>query len=336
MNTAKINSSGIYIPDNEITNEELSEMINYDVDDFLEPYGVETRFVADDDEKPTDMAKKSSEQALKNADMDAEELDLIILTTDTPDYITPPSSPILQHKLGAENAGAFDVNAACTDETIGLAVGSQYIMLDDTIENVLVTGTYGMTKWLDWNEYSESVSKIMALMFSDGAGSVILSQTDDDEEGYLSSSIKSEGQYWDSYGIYMGTANPPTKEMVEENKHMLRFHPNQHQVPKNYNLDRWPPLIRKTTDKAGYEVSDLDFFVFNQLEGHVIKKTMEELNHPMDDTHLVNDKYGYSGSASGFIAFHDAVDQGKVDRGDLVIFSTSGAGFVLGSAMFRY
>lgn len=334
MRSAKINSVGMYLPDKEVTNEELSEIMNYDVDEFLSDYGVKRRFVAEEDEAPSDMAVEASREALDRGDLDPEDLDLIILTTDTPDYITPPTSPIIQHKLGAENAGTFDINAACTDETIGLAVGSQYITMDETIGNVLVTGSYGMTTWLDWTEYSESISKIMSFLFSDGAASIILSESE--EEGYLSSSILSEGEYWDSYGIYMGTGRPPTKEMIEEKKHLLRFHEHGHRVPAKYNADRWPDLIKKTVNKADHEVEDLDMVLFNQLEAHIIKETMERLGLSMDETHLIMDKYGYSGSASGFMAFYDALEQGKIERGDLIAFCTSGAGFVLGSAFFRY
>lgn len=334
MNSARISSVGMYLPDNEITNADLSEKMNFDVDDYLEDFGIKTRFKAAEDESTSDMAVEASEEALDRANLDPEDLDLIILATDTPDYVSPPTSAVIQKKLGVEDAGVFDVNAACTDETIGLAIGSQYIMLDDEINNVLVTGSYGMLKWLDWREYSKSVSKVLGLLFSDGAGALILSESE--EKGYLSSKIKGEGQYWDAYGIYLGTANPPTKEMIEENKHCLRFHENQHKVPPDFNEERWPDLVRQTVGKAGYEVDDLDMLITNQVDKSSIEETLRRLDLPLEKTHLVMDKFGYSGSASGFMALYDALEQGKVERGDLIIFCTSGAGFVLGTTLFRY
>lgn len=334
MKSAKISTVGMYLPDQEITNEELAEKINYDVENYLEDFGIKTRFKAAEDESTSDMAVEASKEALDRAELDPEDLDLIILSTDTPDYVSPPTSAVIQHKLGAENAGTFDVNAACTDETIGLAIGSQYIMLDDQIKNVLVTGSYGMVKWIDWSEYSESVSKVLGLLFSDGAGSVIL--TESESKGYLASSIVTEGQYWDSYGVYLGTARPPTKEMIENNKHCLRFHENQHKVPPDFNEERWPKLIRKTVGKTEYNIDDLDMIIMNQVDKSSILETIHRLNLSTENTHLIMDKFGYSGSASGFMALYDAIEQGKIERGDLLAFCTSGAGFVLGSALFKY
>lgn len=331
---AKIKSIGIYLPEKKISNEELSEIMEYDVEEYLSDKGIKVRYKAAPGESTSDMAVKAALEALNRVDLKPEEIDLIILATDTPDYVTPPSSAIIQHKLGAKNAGCFDINAACADETIGLAIGSNYIMLDQAMNYVLIIGAYGMTKWLDWGKYSDSSSKVLGMLFGDGAGAVILSRSE--EPGYLSSKIVAKGEYWDTYGIYLGTASPVDVRMIQEKRHYLRFHENQHRVPPDFNTSLWPKLIQETTEKAGHKVEDLNLVLLNQVELNVVKETLKNLNLSLEKTHWIADKYGYAGSASALMALYDAIELGKIKSGDLVIFCTSGAGFVVSSALFRW
>jgi len=331
---AKIRSVGMHLPEKKVTNVELAAMMEFDVDKYLSDKGITLRHQSAPDETTSSMAIKAAQDALARAGMPAEAIDLIILATDTPDYVTPPTSAIVQHGLGAQNAGAFDINAACADETIALAIGSQYIMLDSEIRNVLVVGAYGMTKWLDWGPYQESVSKVLATLFGDGAGAVVLSESD--EPGYITTKTIAEGKFWDTYGIYLGTARFPDARMIREKKHLLRFHENEHRVPPDFNTVRWPRLIRQTVEKAGYKTEDLRLVLMNQVELSVVKMTMEELGLPMTRTHWIADKYGYAGSASAFMALCDALQEKKVKDGDLVMFCVSGAGFVLSTALFRW
>ncbi|MEF8798674.1 MAG: ketoacyl-ACP synthase III [Candidatus Bipolaricaulota bacterium] len=334
ISSAKIAGTGMYLPEKKITNRELGKKMSYDVEDYLEEKGIGVRFQAAPDESTSDLAAEASSRALDDAELSSNDLDLIILATDTPDYVTPPTSAILQHKLEAENAGSFDINAACTDETLGLAIGSQYIAMDPEIDNVLVAGAYGMTKWLDWDNYSNSASKVLAMLFSDGGGAVVLSSSD--EPGYLASNTLTEGEFWDAYGIYLGTANPPDREMLDDKGHYLRFHENEHHVPPDFNESRWPKLVEEAMNKVNAEVSDIDSILFNQIDRSTIEETMDRLDLESSQTHLVMDKFGYAGSASVLMALHDALEEGKIDSGDLVVFCTSGAGFVMSVSLFRW
>lgn len=331
---AKIKSLGIHLPERKISNEELSAMMEYDVEEYLNEKGIKVRYKAAPGESTSDMAVKAGQEALNRANLKPEEIDLIILATDTPDYVTPPTSAIIQHKLGAKNAGCFDLNAACADETIGLAIGSQYITLDQAMNHVLIVGAYGMTKWLDWTKYSDSSSKVLGMLFGDGAGAVVLSESE--EPGYLTSKIVAKGEYWDTYGIYLGTASPVDVRMIQEKRHYLRFHENQHRVPPDFNTSLWPKLIRDTTEKAGHKIEELDMVLLNQVEFNVAQETLRSLNLPLEKTHWVADKFGYAGSASALMALYDAKKLGKIRSGDLIIFCTSGAGFVVSSALFRW
>lgn len=334
ISSAKISGTGMYLPDKKITNRELGQKMNFDVEGYLEEKDIGVRYQAGPDETTSDLAAKASSRALDDAELKPTDLDLIILATDTPDYVTPPTSAILQYKLGAENAGSFDINAACTDETLGLAIGSQYISLDPEIENVLVAGAYGMTKWLDWSNYRDSSSKVLAALFSDGGGAVVLSSAD--QPGYLASNTLTEGEFWDAYGIYLGTANPPDEEMLQNKEHYLRFHENEHHVPPDFNQTRWPKLVEGTMDKVNAEVSDIDSILFNQIDKSTIEETLRRLGLDQSKTHLVMDKFGYAGSASVLMALDDALEQGKIESGDIVAFCTSGAGFVMSVSLFRW
>ncbi len=333
MRYARIKGTGIYLPKKAVSNEELSRIMEVDVEKYLSEKGIKVRYVSGD-ETPSHMATKAAEKAMGRAGIGPQDVDLIIVATDTPDYITPPTSPIVQEKLGAKKAGAFDINAACADETIALSLGSHYIMLDDSVNNVLVIGVYSMTKWLDWRRYSQSASKALATLFGDGAGCIVLSASN--EPGYLTSRIVSEGSFWDTYGIYLGSASPPTEDMLKEGKHFLRFHENRHRVPKDYNPTRWSRIIRETAEKAGIDVSNISLILFNQISMKDIEDTLLALSLPADRTHMVMDRFGYAGSASAIMALHDALEEGKIKKGDYVMFCTSGAGFVVASSLFRW
>ncbi len=331
---ACISGVGMYIPEERITNAQLARIMDYDVEGYLADKGIGVRFRAAEDEATSDMAVHAARAALRQAGLTPDDVDLIILATDTPDFVSPPTSAVIQHKLGAKKAGVFDINAACTDETIAMAIGSHYIMLEPGIEHVVVIGAYGMTKWLDWRPYSESTSKVLSMLFSDGAGAVVLSPSH--EAGYLSSKMLTEGSYWDTYGIYLGTAQPPTEEMIAKRRHCLRFHENGHRVPADFNTARWPDLLRDTLRVVGKIPEELTLVLMNQVDQAAVRVTLEELGLSMDRTHWVADRFGYAGSASVFMALHDALEQGRVRSGDLVAFCTSGAGFVLSTALFRW
>jgi 3-oxoacyl-[acyl-carrier-protein] synthase-3 len=333
---AKISGVGVYLPEKIESNEELAEKQNLDFnrkkwlfEKIGDLYGLKLRRLAQPNEAPSDMATNAAKEALNNAGIKPEDLDLILLTTDTPDYVTPPTSPIVQYKLGAKNAGCFDINAACADQVIGMIIASHFIIMDPTIDHVLVVAPYAMTRWIDREN-----DQILTPLFGDGAGAVIISRSI--ERGYIASKIISDGSYWDCYGVYVGAANPITLEMVKEGKHHLRFHESGHKYPADINEANWPNLIKETVSKTGYKLDDLSMVLLTQVNLQSIKKVMEELKLPLSKTHWIMDKYGYTGSSCVFIALYDALKQGKIKKGDLITFCTSGVGYTMACALFRW
>jgi len=322
---AKIISTGRYLPERVMINAEFEPLVG-DVDAWLkENVGIAERRVVDN-ETTSDMCTAAARQALERADLDPTDIDLIILGTDTPDYISPATAPILQHKLGALNSGTFDINSACASWVAGLDVAAKQITVDIDINNVLVVGGYAMTRFLDYHD------KRTCTLFGDGAGAVVMSVSD--EPGYLASKLISKGQYYKSWGIYTGGAVSPINDNAL-NRPVMQF---LEKFPVTFNNDNWPPIIRQTVAKAGLaSVNEIDFFLFTQLNVNTIKDVMQQLNQPLEKTHWIMDKWGYTGASCIPMALDDALVEGKGPRpGDVVLFCATGGGFSIACAIFKW
>ncbi|MFW9996865.1 MAG: 3-oxoacyl-ACP synthase III family protein [Candidatus Odinarchaeota archaeon] len=321
--SAIVTGLGIYLPEKTVTNQDIEEILNRPglAVKLKEKIGIENRHVMADDETTSDLAAHASREALTRAGLSPEDLDLIILSTDTPDHISPATSATIQHKLGAYNAGTFDINAACAGMVTALDVGSRYIQTDEEINNVLVIGAYGMTKFLDWTDYYTCTA------FGDAAGAMVLSVSD--KPGFLVSKMMAEGYYHDYFGIYFGgTANPPTSKGIENKEHFLRY---LKPYPPDINLQKWPPLINACLTKINKTPGDVDWFFFTQVNLRIIEAVMKKLNVPLEKTHNVMQKWGYTGSACVPLAMYDAIDQGRLQppgqgNGELIVLCTSGVG----------
>jgi 3-oxoacyl-[acyl-carrier-protein] synthase-3 len=333
---AQILSTGRYIPEKVVTNDDLNEMLGENVGDWLvENVGIRERHVMADDETTSDMVVAASRQALERAGLAAAELDLILVATDTPDYLSPATASAVQAKLGASNAGTFDVNCACAAWVTALDMAARYIATDADYRHILVAGGYGMTKFIDWTD------KYTCTLFADGAGVAIVGAGE--EPGFLSGKLFAAGEYHDALGIYTGgTYRPATPEVVNKlGKPRVQF---VRKFPATFNSDNWPPLIRAVVGKAGLTVDEIDFYVFTQLNLRTIEFMMENLGQPMSKTHWIMDKWGYLGSACIPVALDDALHGGRVahgqgaapKEGDNVVFCASGGGLAMAASVWRW
>ena len=247
---ARIIGTGRYVPEKVLTNHDLSRMLGEDISGFVEEVvGIKERHVCADDESTADIALRASEAALEAARVDAGELDLIILATDTPEYISPATSSVIQHRLKARRAANFDVNCACAGFVTALDTASKFIQADDGYRNILVIGAYAMSKYLDWSD------KRTCTIFADGAGAVVL-QASAEGPGYLSSRLRADGSYHGHMGIYAGgTRMPISGEVLGEGRfNKVRF---VQKIPPEFNADNWPLLIREVLGKASLKVDDV-------------------------------------------------------------------------------
>lgn len=313
-------ATGIHVPEREVTNPALRARIpaehHADLDRFAEVSGIRTRFHAPDDWATSDLAVAACRDALGRARVAPEEVDLIVLGTDTPDHLTPATSVVVAHQLGARRAGTFDVGCACASFPTAIAAAAGIMETSAGIDTVLVAGAYLMQRLAD-------PADPMTFFYGDGAGAVVLKRSE--AAGVLAASFRADGSYAPRWSIASGgTREPATVESVRAGRTRVRL---TDRYPSSVNEEGWPVLVREVTDRAGIGVRDVDLFVFTQVRRNTIERVMTRLEQPMEKTHMVMDRWGYTGSACIPMALHDAVERGRVRADDLVVLVGSGVGY---------
>ena len=327
MREATITGTGVYVPAKVLTNADLSRMLGEDIDQFVSNVlGIRERHVSAADESTADLAEHAARSAMADAGVAPEEIDLLIVSTDTPEFISPATSSVLHGRLGLRG-GTFDVNSACAGFVTALDTAWKFIRADEQYRRVLVVAVYAMTKFLDWSD------KKTATIFADGAGAVVLEVAR--EPGVLGSELFADGRLALGMGVFAGgTAEPITPKVLRAgNRNRLRF---VEKYPAETNLEGWPRISRSVLNRIGYGVEDVDLWLFTQVNLSHIRGAMERLGVPLDRAHTVMDKWGYTGSACLPMALHDAREAGKLHPGDLVLMTGSGAGFAMGSLALRW
>ena len=327
MRNAVIVSSGASAPENIVPNSYFDDLLGVNVSDWLEEFvKIYNRRWVSEDQSTVDLAYEASVECLEGANVSPEDIDLIILATDTPEYISPSTASVLQHKLGCVNAGTFDINTACAGFVTALDTGVKYIKSDENYNNVLVIGAYVMSKYLD------KTDKKTVTLFADGAGAVLLQSTSNEERGYKGSQLRTMGQYAGWMGIYGGgTRNPLSGEAVKNKEHKLKF---VKKFPPEINPNTWSEMAKYLNTKTGKSSKEVDQYFLTQININSIWETMDILDVPRDKAHTIMHEFGYTGSACIPMAFHDAWQKGKVGKGDLVYFIGSGGGLAFASAAF--
>jgi 3-oxoacyl-[acyl-carrier-protein] synthase-3 len=325
----QILATGSYVPERVVTNAEVDALLGESTDAWLvENVGIRERRWMSPEQTTSDLIVEAAQKALVRAGLSAGDLDLIIVSTDTPDYLSPSTSVVVQSKLGADKAGGYDVNSACAGWVTALDQGARYLMTESTMKYVLVAGGYGMSRFLDFKD------KKTANLFADGAGAVVLGIGD--EPGYLASNLLAVGTFHDALGIYSGgTYRPCTPE------NMAQFGPPKvefvKKFPKTFNTEYWPRLMQGALEKAGLTFDDVDHYFFTQLNLRTIETMMDLLKQPIENTHWVMDKWGYTGSPCVVMALDDAIAQGKGPKpGETILFCASGGGITMAASVWRW
>ena len=324
---AHIVSTARYLPEHVVTNTELAARFaalgdpNV-IEEFAAQTGITQRYYVPDDWVTSDLALPAAREALKRAGRKPEDVDLIIVGTDTPDYITPSTSVVLQRKLGAKNAGTFDVGCACASFPTATAIGAGLIAADPTIKIVLVIGVYLMHRLSDPNDPS-------CFLYGDGAGAAVLETGN--EKGFIGAAFQADGAYASYWGIFAGgTAEPASVDAVKAGRTQVR---RTHKIPSDE--EGWPRLFKRLADENGFAAEDVDQLLFTQISKPSITSAAERCNVPMEKCHTIMEKYGYTGSACIPMALDDAIELGKIKRGDLVVMIASGVGYNQSAAAVR-
>jgi 3-oxoacyl-[acyl-carrier-protein] synthase-3 len=325
--SARIVSTGRFVPPIEVSNDELRRRFAHlpeFVDKMEASSGIRKRWYAPEDWATSDVALPAARQALERAGRRPEDVDLIVLGTDSPDYVTPATSVVLQHKLGASRAGTFDVGCACASFPTGLATAAGLMAVNPHLRTVLVVGVYLMHKLADPGDP-------MVFFYGDGAGAAVLEPAD--EAGFLGVAFQADGTYHRHWGLYAGgTFEPASVEAVQAGRTTVKM---RERYPPEINHDGWPRLVRRLARENGFALSEVDFTIFTQVRKPSIELVLKDLGIPFEKTHTVMEEWGYTGSACIPMALDDALEKGRVRRGDLLVMVGSGVGYNQAAAAVR-
>lgn len=323
MRYATITGTGSHVPERVVTNAELSAELGEDIDAFVSgTLGIRERRFCAPEESTADLAEQAGRRAMESAGVVPSEIDLLIVSTDTPEYVTPATASAVHGRLGMERrTGAFDINAGCAGFVTALDTAWKYIASDDRYDRILVVGAYAMSKFLD------RADKKTSTIFADGAGAVVLEHSP--HRGILGSELYADGSLSSGMGVFAGgTAEPITEAVLASGyRNHLRF---VQKYPASVNEEGWPRIARAVLSRIGRRVEDVDMWLWTQVNLSTIRVVMESLGEPIEKAHTVMGKWGYTGSACLPMAMDDAVKAGRLERGDLVMLTASGAGLAMG------
>jgi 3-oxoacyl-[acyl-carrier-protein] synthase-3 len=336
MTRAILAGTGLFAPGAPIDNDFFSRQYGRDLNSFLvEKRGIRSRHFMSADQATSDLILPAARDALKDANIEPDALDLILVATDTPDYLSPSTAAVVQYRLGAKQAGTFDLNSACSGFVTALDVASKYIASDERYNNILVCGAYGMSKFFDWDDYKTTS------IFADGAGAVVVSRAPGgggigkpERFGILATELSTDGVYHDHMGIYAGgTRIPISPEAIASKQHLLQF---TKRIPPETNSVRWPLVIQRLLTRLDAKVEEVDHFFFTQININSINETLDQLGVPHDLAHNVMGQFGYTGSACIPMALADASLKHKLRQNDLVLLVGSGGGLSMASMALRW
>ncbi len=324
---ATIISTGSYVPDRVVPNSYFNELLGEDVDTWLKEHvQIYERRWCSDDESTADLVENACKIALANANLKPEDIDLLIVATDTPEYISPSTASVIQDRMQLINAGTFDINTACAGFVTGLDVATKYIQSDVQYKHILVVGAYTMSKYLNLKD------KKTVTLFADGAGAVVVGVAKNGE-GYLQSKLATKGEYNSWMGIYGGASHMPvTHEVIDNQDHQLKF---VHKIPTHINPEVWSKMILSLCEKENITPSDIDHYFLTQININSIFQTMDLLGVERSKAATIMHHYGYTGSACIPMALDEWMKKGLVKSGDTVCFMGSGGGLAFGASLFK-
>lgn len=318
--------TGRHAPERVLTNHDLEKMVDTSDEWITERTGIKERHIATEGEATSDFATPAAEKALAESGLAADDLDLIICATVTPDNPFPSLACKLQANLGATRATAFDVSAACSGWIYSLGIAHSQIAAG-MARNVLVVGAETLSKIIDWTDRTTCV------LFGDGAGATVLGTTDDPEKGLLSVCMASDGRRYELlYQPGGGTRIPASHTSVEERRHFVHMKGNE---VFRYAVRNMVELAERAADEAGHAVSDIDLWIPHQANRRIIDQTAQRLGVPSEKVYVNVSRYGNTSAASIPIAFDEARREGRVTDGSLVGVVAFGGGFTYGAAILR-
>lgn len=329
-NRVKIVGTGSYLPAGVLSNLDLEKIVDTTDDWIYTRTGIRERRVARADQNTSDLALQASLPALEAAGISAEDLDLIVMATITPDTHCPAGANWLQAKLKATKAVTFDVAAACSGFIFALSVAEQYLR-NGTFRNALVVGAEIMTRTVDYTD------RASCILWGDGAGAaVIVPAAQGEDAGLLSLCLHTDGANGENLLLPGGGSKttPISHESVDKKLHYLRMIEANRSFKVAVNC--FADACLEAVELAGYTIHDVDHIVPHQANARIIQAMAKKLDLPMDKVVMTIERYGNSSSATVPIALDDAVRSGRIRKGDLVLLTAFGGGLTWAGALIRW
>ncbi|MEW5804805.1 MAG: beta-ketoacyl-ACP synthase III [bacterium] len=326
MKSAYIAGTGSYVPEEVISNFDLEKMVDTTDEWIRTRTGISERRIAAKNEPTSDLAVKAAQAALEDAGMEPQELDMIITATVTPDMILPSAGCVIQKKIGAPNAAAFDVAAACSGFLYALSIADQFVK-SGQYKNILIVGADTLSKVTDWTDRSTCI------LFGDGAGAVILKPTDE-TRGILSTHLYSDGTISDLLEVPAGgSLIPASRESLEARLHYITMKGNG---LFKIAVKALSDSIQTAITHQGVTADDIDLFIFHQANARIIQAVGERLSIPESKIPLTIEKYGNTSAASIPITLDELHKDEKIHPGNLLCFAAFGGGLTWASSMVRW
>lgn len=321
----KITGTGSYLPEKIVTNEYLESKIDTNAEWIYENLGIKERRIAADNQATSDLASNAALNAIENAGLVVSDIDLIIVATATPDRLAPSTAAIVQDKIKAYNAVAFDIAAVCSGFLYGMSVASQYIATS-VYDNVLVIGADTFSRITDWTRRD-------AVFFGDGAGAAIFSHGEMDE-GFLAFRLYTDGRGKWNYTVPAGgSETPSTIESVKQGLHYFQM--NGREV-YNTGTKVLPIAINQVLADTGLTVNDIDYMIPHQPSIKILQKTAEIIELPWEKVLTNMDKYANTSGGTIPILLDESNRSGKLHSGSTLLFAAVGSGWTYGAAILRW
>lgn len=318
---ARVIGTGGYLPETVRTNDDISQMVDTSDSWIYERTGIKSRRIAGPEESAASMAEIASRQAIEMAGIEPDQIDLIVVATGTPDRIYPSTACLVQHRLGIKNCVSFDVQAACSGSIFALSIADQYIKTG-AADKVLVIGSEICSRIVDWAD------RTTCILFGDGAGAALLEASC--EPGILSTHIHSDGGFED----LLYCPNPQVATL--SNKDEAGFISMRGNEVFKMAVNTLGRIVDETLAANAMKKSDVDWLVPHQANTRIIAATAKKLRMSMDQVVLTLENQGNTSSASVLLALNEAIRDGRIQRGQVVLMEAFGAGFTWGSALLKY
>jgi 3-oxoacyl-[acyl-carrier-protein] synthase-3 len=319
MRRAVVKGIGGYLPKRILRNEDLDPALDTSDEWIRERTGIHQRHIASDDQVTSDLGFEAAQKALQDANMSADDIDLIVVATSTPDYTFPSTATIIQERLGMQHGAAFDLQAVCSGFLYGVNVVSSMIQ-SGAANTVLLIGAETFSRILDWDDRSTCV------LFGDGAGAMVFQAETDTEDGVIECFMRSDGRYRDMLYVDGG----PSKTQTVGKLRMLGNQVFKHAVTEIADA------MKSCADKADIAVSDIDWFVPHQANQRILNGVARRLKIKPEQVISTVALHANTSAASVPLAMLSAVNDGRIKRGDLVMLEAFGGGFTWGAALLRY